>query len=111
MIPFSIDLWRAGKKVVTRDGREVTQLHLFDVPKDLWRLYGVVDGVLQCFRTDGKGGFNGGESCLDLFHPAEEMYVNVYEDGWVSNVHISFDEAKHNEIKGRAFTTYKLVKP
>lgn len=55
-IPFNIDLWRKGdfKKVVTRDGREVSKLHDFETQG--WRLVGVINESVLGICIWGKDG-------------------------------------------------------
>jgi hypothetical protein len=80
MQPFNIDKFRAGAKVITRDGREVKQLTEFDCG-DPFRLYGVLDNEIESWSIAGKyTDYTNDEGELDLFHPEPEMWVNVYEN-------------------------------
>lgn len=79
MKPFVLDQALNGAPVVTRDGQPVTNITLFDgVDDDLHNdpLYGVVDGVLESWSTDGQ--WRDGEDPLDLF------MAPIVKEGWVS---------------------------
>ena len=51
-IPFSIDKMKDAIRYETRDGREVTQVTVFDIGKH--PVYGVVDGKIYTFGLCGK---------------------------------------------------------
>lgn len=53
IIEFSIEAWRAGGKPVTRDGREVEQLHQFEAEDEQWPFVGVLSNTTQCWDHDG----------------------------------------------------------
>lgn len=78
MKPFDLQKALAGEKVITRDGREVTQLVKFDAVNSE-SVYGVVQGVIRTWTNAGKY-FGGITSDTDLFMaPKETTYwVNVY---------------------------------
>ena len=80
MKPFNLQEALAGKPVVTRDGRKVTQLHLFECDAK-FVLYGVIEGIVNAtgFRKDG--GWSVSEPTkLDLFMASVEktVWVNLY---------------------------------
>jgi hypothetical protein len=81
MIPFNIDKFRAGAKVITRDGREVKQLTEFDCD-ERYPLSGVVKRELVSWTIEGLewGKLSEDVSDNDLFHPEPEMWVNVYDN-------------------------------
>lgn len=88
MKPFNLERAVAGEKVVTRDGREVTQLTKFDAKDTTYALIGVVDASLQSWTLEGV--FEKGEtSNADLFIAPKTVkrWVNFYSDGTT----ISFD--------------------
>ena len=66
MKPFNLEAALRGEKVVTRDGREVTQLTHFEI-KSAYRLYGVVSGRLYIWFGDGSFATDLKESDYDLF--------------------------------------------
>lgn len=78
MRPFDLEKALAGAKVVTRDGREVTQLTKFDTCRD-WCLIGLLDGDFRSYDVNGKYKRNE-ESDKDLFmaHEKQSIWVNVY---------------------------------
>lgn len=53
MKPFDLEKALAGDPVVTRDGREVTSLHLFDCEGYAHPLMGVCDGQILSWTKDG----------------------------------------------------------
>ena len=67
MKPFDLKAALAGAKVVTRDGNEATQLHLFEAPKERDVLYGVESGYIESWDKDGKYRSGGAPSGRDLF--------------------------------------------
>jgi hypothetical protein len=64
MKPFDLERALAGDKVVTRDGREVTQVTKFDIEKPAC-VYGVINGHIHTFNEIGR--YNNVESLNDLF--------------------------------------------
>ena len=78
--PFDLEKAFNGAKVVTRDGREVTQLTQFELPNNAYCLYGVIDGRLDKWTIDGHYDKNNGGNQADIFIKSK---VNSY---WF-NVH------------------------
>lgn len=79
MKPFNLERALAGDKVVTRDGREVTQLTKFDCRNE--PLVGVLDGILETWLENGKF-FGSGVYCdSDLFMAPKTVkrWVNFYD--------------------------------
>jgi hypothetical protein len=77
---FDLEKALNGAKVVTRDGREVTQLKKFEGLKE-YILAGVVDNNLQTWTTQGLFiADSAGECRTDLFLAVEpqRIWVNVY---------------------------------
>ncbi len=83
MKPFNLNEALAGHPVVTRDGRKVTQLHLFDVSSS-YCLCGVVDGEIRSFTKKGYHSLlkSKDASDYDLFMDSInlEKWINVYKD-------------------------------
>jgi hypothetical protein len=75
---FDLEKALNGAKVVTRDGREVTQLTKFEC-LSLDSLGGVLDNQLRTWTTQGLFIPNYGESDADLFLAVEpkRIWVNV----------------------------------
>ena len=78
MKPFDLERALAGDKVVTRDGREVTQLTKFNSDADC--LAAVVDGELITWGEDGLYWVKGRDSGFDLFMAPKTVkrWVNFY---------------------------------
>jgi hypothetical protein len=91
MKEFNLEQALAGAKVCTRDGREVTQLKLFDGVT--YGLVGVIQGNLYTWAANGTADTG---PCRDLF------MAPVKKTGWVtrwgawlaSGVYGSEEEAK-----------------
>lgn len=77
-IPFDLNRALAGEKVVTRDGREVTQLTRFKCNEEC--LAGVIDGVLETWHETGKYLTNDSGCSYDLFMAPKTVkrWVNFY---------------------------------
>lgn len=95
LIPFDLDRALAGDKVITHDGREVSQLTLFCTKEGAYSLCAVIDGRIYNFTRDGK---YGGECKYDLFMAPKTrvMYVNA----WMSN----------GELEASAYNTIEEAK-
>lgn len=83
MIKFDLERALAGDKVVTRDGREVTQLTKFDLDMNTNMFYvaAVVDGGILCrFSQYGLCSEHNGS---DLFMAPKKLsgFIVVYADG------------------------------
>ena len=83
----------AGKPVVSRDGRDVTQLVKFKT-NDGCTLVGLLDGYIYSWTTIGEC-VNGLKTDADLFMKPikKEGYVNIYKGALI---HSSEDEARMN---------------
>ena len=80
MKAFNLEKALAGEKVITRDGREVTQLHKFNCD-DNDCIHGVVDGSVENFYDCGS--YHSGGICdADLFMAPKKLsgFVNIYRD-------------------------------
>ena len=81
--PFNLAAALRGEKVVTRDGREVKQLTLFDVENYLYPLLGVVNKELERWPTNGtyntyKTALVAHEKDLFMLPKTKTYWVNVY---------------------------------
>lgn len=81
MKPFDLQRALAGDKVVTRDGREVRQLHKFDCEGEC--LAGVLDLSLSTWNKNGQFWGTSEESDDDLFMAPKTVkrWVNFYSEG------------------------------
>lgn len=111
--PFNLEEALNGAKVVTRDGREVTQLTKFDV-NEIFKLYGVVKSAsvintLHSFDCLGKFHPDVSESEYDLFIAVEPIkrYLNIYSDDTSVWVGIQTYKSETEAIEyGITFLTY-----
>lgn len=76
MKPFDLEAALNGAPVVTRDGREVTQLAKFHLAFGMTNLVGVVSGQLITFRHDGQ-------KDTHLKDPFDLFMAPVKKTGWV----------------------------
>jgi hypothetical protein len=89
MKPFNLEKALAGEPVVTRDGKPVTQLVMFEaIEEDGYVLYGVLNNKLLNFLDSGKYQKSITDDPKDLFMAEPEQWVNVYYnkekgEGWV----------------------------
>lgn len=102
MKPFNLERALAGDAVITRDGREVTQLVKFDV-ESKYKLFGVVSKNTCSWILEGKHiNYYQQESKYDLFmNPTTvkvEGWINVYVDGYHSKFYSSKEIAEKNSI-------------
>jgi hypothetical protein len=77
MKPFDLQKALAGEGVVTRGGKKVTQVTLFDV-NNYFLLAAVVEGELFKFLQDGKVNSSGVESTNDLFMAETGSWINLF---------------------------------
>jgi hypothetical protein len=79
---FDLEKALNGAKVVTSDGREVTQLTKFDT-YEKFCLYGVVNDEIQCWDIKGRC-YEGVNPNIDLciVGKVQSIWVNIYrKDG------------------------------
>lgn len=78
--PFNLEEALAGARVVTRDGREVSQLRKFDAEEE-YCLIGVVSGKICSWAISGIFWERNKTSETDLFIAVEPqiIYANVFE--------------------------------
>jgi len=81
MEQFNLERALAGEPVITRNGKEVTQLVRFecDRPQKIW---GVVEGELHSWYNDGTWYNHTEGSIHDIFMKPKEnaIWLNVYKD-------------------------------
>lgn len=80
MKPFNLEAALSGAKVVTRDGREVTEIYLFKNTAIEYPLAAIIDGGVHCFSKSGSDYSNNEESGYDLFMAGtkREGWFNIY---------------------------------
>jgi hypothetical protein len=77
---FDLEKVIHGARVITRDGREVTQLTKFET-YDKFCLYGLVDEQVYCWSI--KGEYSDNSSCsMDLYieGKVQSIWVNVFKN-------------------------------
>jgi hypothetical protein len=116
MQPFNIDKFRAGAKVITRDGREVKQLTEFKDAKK-WKLIGVIDqeDETTSWTIDRDTWGPDEPDDNDLLHPETEMWVNVYKSPTSDAlndivIHPSKEKALAGKVESDYIGTFKLVR-
>jgi hypothetical protein len=77
MKPFDLQKALAGEPVVTRGGKKVTQVTLFDV-NNYFLLAAVIEGELFKFLENGKVNSSGVESQNDLFMAETGSWINLF---------------------------------
>jgi len=82
MKPFNLTDAIAGKPVVTRNGKPITEIHLFKECKSKYNVCAVIEGDINNFTLDGK--FWKDRDAIheyDLFMASEKktVWVNVYK--------------------------------
>lgn len=81
MKPFDLQKALAGYPVITRDGRRVTQLTLFDIANHyLYPLVGVIEGTWDIQRWTKEGKF---EEKLGVDRQVDLFMSTVKKKGWV----------------------------
>lgn len=79
MKPFNLKKALAGAPVVTRDGREVTQLvHFIDAPHSTYTIHGVVSNTIEEWTDEGVFCTYDDDCELDLFMASKKVWVNLY---------------------------------
>lgn len=85
MKPFNLQEALAGKPVVTRDGRKVTELHYFATALPSEQLVYVADGKLHYQFARGSYyplGSHASEWDLFMAEEPREIWLNVYPAPW-----------------------------
>lgn len=77
LIPFDLEKALAGDPVVTRDGREVTQVTLFECESD-YPLCAVIDGEVCALTKKGRASLNF-DCSMDVFMKPKTRIINGFE--------------------------------
>ena len=86
--PFNLEKALAGEPVVTRDGRQVTDIAIFNSLNDERNTFAVIDGQFYQFTKNGKySRYENMDYCLDLFMTPKIIkksgWLNVYPNNTV----------------------------
>lgn len=110
LIPFDLEKALSGAKVVTRDGRLITDWHYFKNTNETYPIYFVHKDTIETCMIDGTFNHNS-KSSLDLLLEIEckSFYMNVYEGeaGGIFGGHIystkeSCEKQKSSEVGGHS---------
>lgn len=100
MKPFNLDLALKGHPVVTRNGKNVTELHLFKHENLKYPLTACVGGELNQYSTQGEF-INNSYHDEDLFMSETNVdrYFNVYFNEkinhmWINTEHKTWQDAQ-----------------
>jgi hypothetical protein len=92
LVDFNLEKALSGAEVFTRDGSQVTELHLFKTKNGPFQLTGIIDGIYHHFTKDGKYNLSY-KSDNDLFLKKQQIviYKNVYFNSdsnklWLGNI-------------------------
>ena len=100
MKPFNLEEALNGAKVVTRDGRIVTQLIKFNADEKE-TLYGVVSNEIASWKDDGRFSFIPpyGDHILDLFMFVEpvRIWVNIFKRYNGNDIYVGANRYKSKE--------------
>lgn len=78
LIPFDLEKALAGDQVVTRDGREVSQVTLFEC-EEQFPIRAVINGEIEAFTKTGEYFATGESYDLDLFMKPKTRIINGFE--------------------------------
>jgi len=112
MKPFNLEEATAGKPVITRDGRKVTEIAYFHTKNSSeFTLVCIVDGMSQWYTKEGSGAINV-QSRNDLFMATPEKWVNVYynkdrDTAWCSLA--PYETEEDAKITGLSETNYQAT--
>lgn len=113
MEKFDLERALAGEPVVTRDGREVTEIHFFETCTKGYAVIAIIEGDKFGFTNNGYYLDNSTKHRLDLFMKPKvvECWFNVYGNDnaiRISNVcHSSEEKAK---AKAEPYGYIKTIK-
>ena len=111
---FDLERALAGEPVITRLGKEVTQLVKFEADRQVYPLMGVLEKEVTCWTIDGRFSNDRESSDFDLFMKPKEnaVWVNVFigESGklFVIGFH-SEEEAKATPLGRNYLKTVKIT--
>lgn len=111
MEPFNLEKALAGEPVVTRDGREVTEIHYFKTDQGDYPLIAVIDENQEAFTKDGFFASSREECESDLFMKPKvvENWFNVYQDD-NCNLATSFGFSSEEDARKNIMSVLKYIK-
>ena len=105
--PFNLERALAGDKVVTRDGREITEIYYFKTLPDAFPVVSVIDGSLFRFNKEGRSLYRANDKDFLLMAPRTkkfEAWVNVYIYGFACVTYNTKKEAEECTGEGHIKT-------
>lgn len=109
MEKFNLERALAGEPVITRDGRDVTEIHFFETCTKGYAVIAIIEGEKFGFTNNGYYLNNSAEHRLDLFMKPKvvEAWINVYlsltNEIFVSGNYHSEEQAKKNIIEPKSY--------
>ena len=109
---FDLERALAGEPVITRDGREVTQLTLFNVENNIYPLYGVVNNTIVRWTSEGIYYKFSEKDDGDLFMKPKvvERFYNVYCNETINHLLLGEGFRTKEEAKENAKNQLNYVK-
>jgi len=106
MKPFDLQKALNGERVISRAGKEVTQVTIFDV-NNYFLLAAVIEGQLLKFLQDGKVNSSGQESPNDLFMDETGFWINLFYNPTQDMVWLGVNRYKTKEEAEEHLTDHK----
>lgn len=109
MEKFNLERALAGEPVITRDGREVTEIHFFETCTEDRSLVAVIGGEICLFHNNGLSFGTNNLTQRDLFMKPKviEGWCNVYvsssNEMYMSGTYPSEEKAKSCIIESSAY--------
>jgi len=109
MEKFNLERALTGEPVVTRDGREVTEIHFFKTYQGDYPLIAVIDENQEAFTKDGFFASSREECESDLFMKPKvvegwfNVYVSLSNQIFISHTYSSEEKAKSSIIEPSAY--------
>jgi len=117
--PFDLQRAIAGEKLVTREGKEVTEFHHFKTVSGSYPCTAVVNGERSAYTLAGHFNRSQHPHCDDLFMAAKKrtVFVNIYDkdttaSGGGHNAHaFGTAEAARKNVNGNAWGLLLVARP
>jgi len=106
MKSFDLQKALAGERVISRAGKKVTQVTIFDV-NNYFLLAAVIEGELLKFLLDGKVNSSGEESPNDLFMDETGSWINLFYNPTQDLVWLGVNRYKTEEEAQEHLTDHK----
>ena len=107
-LPFVLEIaLKDISRVVTRDGRKVSELHLFKTENSDFPLNVVIEGERISFTKSGRFYNSAKETPFDLFILPEQkdIWINIYRNG-----HANWHQTESDAKEGRRYSCIQTIK-